>query len=393
MSGLSLIPSSEASGVTLDAPLTNGSVLGPREVRTILWTATAAAGSSSGVAQFIVSSDQLAPIEAEIPVVVVPLAPQLTAAPSSVAVAMPVGEATYYSVVIRNDGAAPSGPLAISVVSAPWLSLLSPATLPSIPAGGASAVEIQLAPAADLPLGPYSATPFLTVRDLTYSGVEVSVPGVFDAVSDAFATLRVEARSELSYYGSPARYPAAQIEVRRVSNNELVAGGAVDAQGNADFRQLEAGLYKVSATAAFMPRQFVSYEWSVIPTSFGDSYQISLNLVFDTSVPMYGAVVTCDPPYLDFTTMRQEVEYRELRFTNHGLITARDVELVAQSAERYDIIPLATEIGDILPGRTAIVPVLMVIRPDEPAEGNAFDDGASGDANEGGLAGEGSSGG
>ena len=413
MSGLALVPSSEAPGVTVDAPLINGTVFGPREERTISWTATAVAGATNGSVHFIVSTDQLAPIEAEIPIVVVPLAPQLTAVPSSVAVAMPVGEATYYSVVIRNDGAAPSGPLAVSVTSAPWLTLISPTTLAPIPAGGTSAVEIQLAPAADLPLGPYSATPFLTVRDLTYTGVEVSVPGVFDAVSDAFASLRVEARSELSYYGSPARFPAAQLEVRRVSNNELVAGGAVDAEGNAVFSRLEAGLYKVSATAAqhgsfsqtvllapgantvlaFMPRQFVSYEWSVIPSAFGDGYQISLNLVFDTSVPMYGAVVTCDPPYLDFTTMRQEVEYRELRFTNHGLITARDVEMFAQSAERYDIIPLTTEIGDILPGRTAIVPVLMVIRPDDPVEGNAFDGGESGSANEGGLAGDGSSGG
>ncbi len=58
--------------------------------------------------------------------------------------------------------------------------------------------------------------------------------------------------------------------------------------------------------------------------------------------------------------MEQSTAYREIKVTNHGLVTARDFRWEVEQSPQYEIIPLFEIAGDILPGETVIAPVLIV---------------------------------
>ncbi|MBL9118728.1 MAG: hypothetical protein JNL80_02295 [Phycisphaerae bacterium] len=378
VTGLSLAATSQALGVDVESFLPNGGVLGPDESRVATWLASASAGAEDGAVDFLVTCDQAADVLATLPTSIVAFEPALVATPSPLERTMLVGAVTYTTVTIRNVGTAPTGELGVLLSNAPWLELVSPPTLASLAPGAETSIELRLAPAEDLPLGSYSAAPFLVVKDLAEPTVSAAVNGVFTASSDEFATVAIEARNEFSYYGVPPSYPEASVEIRPSGSATLVAGGPVDASGNATFERLTAGLYDIKVTApghgsfsqtrllepgqnevsAFLPKQVVSYEWTVIPIPFTDEYTITVNLVFETNVP--APVITFDPLILDFRAMTQPAEYREINVTNHGLVTAREFRWEASATERYEIIPLFDEIGDIPAGQTITAPVLMV---------------------------------
>ncbi len=52
-------------------------------------------------------------------------------------------------------------------------------------------MTVRLSPEANLPLGPYAASPFLVVSDLDDPSNSIGVNGVFTATSDALATVLV----------------------------------------------------------------------------------------------------------------------------------------------------------------------------------------------------------
>ena len=377
ISGLALAASTTAPGLSVQSFLPDGSVLGPNETRVANYTITAANDASNGPVTFMVTTDRTAPVVRQVPVQVVLPQAALVATPAPVQRSMLVGETSYFSVTIRNLGSAPTGQLDVLLSNAPWLSLVSPASLAPLAPGAEASVDIRLSPAADLPLGPYSAAPFLVVRDPANSATTVSVNGVFNATSDAQSTLTIRARNEFSYYGVPPTFPNATVEVRRLGQSALVAGGQVDAGGNISFDDLESGLYDIRVSApshgqfaqtrlvepgqseivAFLPRQLVNYHWSVVPIPFTDQYDITLNLTFETNVP--APVITCSPALIDFTEMTQEYEYRELRVTNHGLIAAEDMRMLVDNREDQEITVLDPELGRLLPGETRVVPILL----------------------------------
>jgi hypothetical protein len=203
VTGLSLIGDGSAAGITVETFLPNGSVLAPSESRTATWMLSTTTTSVSGPVGFLVASDQAPDASATMGVAILPLEPSLVATPSPLVRSMPVGEVTFTTVTVRNLGTAPTGTLDVSLSSAPWLTLVSPSTIPSLEPGEETALTIRLSPDADLTLGAYSAAPFLVVKDPADPSVAVAVNGTFTATSDAFASILVKARNEFSYYGVP----------------------------------------------------------------------------------------------------------------------------------------------------------------------------------------------
>jgi hypothetical protein len=132
----------------------------------------------------------------------------------------------------------------------------------------------------------------------------------------------------------------------------------VTAPGHGSFTQTKLLEPGENSITAFLPKQLVSYEWTVVPIPFTDQYTISIQMVFETNVP--APVINYEPLVINFRDMEQESEYREVAITNHGLIAARDFHLTAQSSQRYELIPLEEEIGDILPGETKTVSLLLI---------------------------------
>ena len=99
--------------------------------------------------------------------------------------------------------------------------------------------------------------------------------------------------------------------------NAVVASGVTGPSGVILFTNLHEGYYQLTVTAdhhstfqspatvfgditnqfaAFVTRQTVSYNWTVVPTAIQDNYQVVLQATFETEVPI--PVVTVDTPML-----------------------------------------------------------------------------------------------
>jgi hypothetical protein len=78
---------------------------------------------------------------------------------------------------------------------------------------------------------------------------------------------------------------------------------------------------------AFLPRNLVTYTWTVTPTQVADQTDITLQTTFEANVS--APVVTVDPGYVDLNTLdfsdgQAQIDYT---ITNHGLIAANHVRL------------------------------------------------------------------
>jgi hypothetical protein len=315
-----------------------------------------------------------------IPVVanVVPLIPQLIANPGYLSSGMVVGQQSVLSFVVQNTGGASSGDLTVELpTNLTWMVLGSPATIPSIPAGGKATVTLILNPPPDLQLTLYTGNLAL------FSGnIGVSEPFQIRAVSDNTGNLQVTATDDYTYYvaGAP-KVTNATVTVRDPITGSVVAQTNSDANGIAYFPALPAGPYTVEATAAkhnqfqgslsvtpgitntleaFMPCQLITYEWTVVPTDVPDQYQIVLQSVFETQVPVPNVVVS-EPKVLIPVAPGVASQFI-ITLSNEGLIEAQNVSIAVPDDPTYLVTPLVTNV-DIIPAQSAVqIPVTVQLR-------------------------------
>ena len=107
--------------------------MAPRRSATALTTTSTQA--ATGVVTIDVTTDQGAVLDILLEVTVLPLTPILAANPGYLDSGMLVGGQTLVSFTVVNDGGAPSGELAGHLPSTSYLSLASPATIPSLAPG------------------------------------------------------------------------------------------------------------------------------------------------------------------------------------------------------------------------------------------------------------------
>ncbi len=109
---------------------------------------------------------------------------------------------------------------------------------------------------------------------------------------------------------------------------------------------------------AFISRQTVTYQWTVVPTSIPDNYNIQLQAVFETEVPI--PVVTIDNPLLVPLIIPGEDTEVDLRVSNHGLIAAQGVHLDLPTYDQnHEYIALATNIDTIPAMSTITIPIII----------------------------------
>ncbi len=334
----------------------------------------------------IVTSSEGAQLTIPVNARVVPLVPQLIANPAYLSSGMVVGQQSTVSFDIHNTGGASSGDLAVQLpTNLTWMALASSATIPSIPTGGKAAVTLLLNPPPGLTLTLYTGN---LVAFGANSGV--SVPFQIRAVSESTGDLRVTATDDYTYYvaGAP-NVTNATVTVRDAITTAVIAQTNSDANGIADFPTLPAGPYTVDATAAehsqfrgsvsvvpgvtnaleaFMPRQLVSYQWTVVPTEIPDEYQIVLQSVFQTEVPVPNVVVA--EPEVMLLVAPGEASQFTITLSNEGLIQAENVSISVPDDPTYLVTPLVTSVGIIPAQSTVQVPVTVQLRS-APAPGLA----------------------
>jgi hypothetical protein len=375
LSGLQFIQPNLQGNLSAEFSFTNRTLAG-RNSMTVGYTfqsplTRAAKISFTAIATSTEGAQVLLPITAT----VVPLAPQLIANPGYLSSGMLVGQQTVASFDVLNTGGASSGDLAVQLpTNLTWMKLSSPALIPSIPAGGKATVTLILNPPADLPLTLYNGN--LAVFNNTAS---LSLPFQFRAVSSATGDLQVTATDDYTYYVADApKVTNGIITVRDPFTSAIVAQTNTDSQGFAYFRALPAGPYTVEGTSpkhsqfrgsititpgnnssveAFMARQLITYQWTVVPTEIQDSYKVVLETVFETEVPVPNVVV--EEPQVTLLMTPGEVSEFTIKLSNHGLIAANQVRITVPDDPDYIVTPLITEVGTIPAQSSVEIPVAV----------------------------------
>ena len=191
-------------------------------------------------------------------------------------------------------------------------------------AGVFAGITVQLRPTATMELGAYTGN--LAVNGSNFAGL--NVPYRFMLTSDGKGTLKIVGQNEFTYF-TPERPNLAgvHIELTNPQTGAVVAEGETRSladttdpdHGTLILPNLPEGRYNVHGTAAihgefrstvqviagetrianaFLPRQFVTYTWNVVPVDTEDPYRVTLDTAFDK---VLGHCSTAERPGQDGT--------------------------------------------------------------------------------------------
>ncbi|AQQ71014.1 delta-60 repeat domain protein [Limihaloglobus sulfuriphilus] len=305
---------------------------------------------------------------------VIPLEYDVRVYPASLEAGMVRGGSHLVQFEVYNVGGASSTSLEVLIPEVPWLTLGSPRVIQPIEPDGVEIVSLQLTPSADLPLGMYSG------EVIVYGGGVVKyIPFDFNCVSDAVGDMHITVVDELTYYaeGSP-NVAEARISIIDSMTGDLVAADITGQSGITLFESIPEAYYEViidqddhgsyrnvhyvmpgvvNQITAFMPKNLVRYEWSVVETEIEDHYELVLETVFETTVP--APVITIEPAKVDLARMENGELHVDFVITNHGLVSADNAFMRFDQSDRYEVELLSDYYGEIMPETSIVVPAVI----------------------------------
>ncbi|MCA9312277.1 MAG: hypothetical protein KDA21_13770, partial [Phycisphaerales bacterium] len=296
---------------------------------------------------------------------------------------------SYAELRLTNTGGLPSQPLSVSVPDLPWLTLISPETLSPIANATTAAITLRLAADDSVPLGTIESVIRVAPVGSTTGAEMLEIPVRLSVQSAAAGDVLIEATDQFTYYaeGMP-RIAGADVIIADPDTLTPIAVTTTDADGYALVQGLIEGNYNIEVRAAehgtfrsnvfirggmtneveaFLPRELITYTWTVVPIEFTDEYEITLELEFATQMP--APVVVLEPGRIEF----DELEYPaivEFTLTNHGLITADNVTIGVEAPAGMTATPLVEFLGD-LPGMTTFNFPVLFTEIDEGAASRA----------------------
>ncbi len=300
-------------------------------------------------------------------------------------------ESNQLELRIFNNGEGATGDISVELPEVGFMSLITLPIMPSIEPGEEALVIIEFIPSPDLPLNtPASGTIVINTTNANY----LTIPYTIEKVSDETGGLIVDVIDQYTYFTEDAPHVEnAYVEIRHYFTGEVYASGYTDADGLFAADALPEGVLRLVVQAeshdgynnaitilpgttitetVFLNYQAISFTWQVEPTEIEDSYQIDLVMNFETNVPV--PVVTIEVPDSMPQLFGSETYNFYATLTNHGLITANDVELNFPTNDpEYEFITNYTP-TDLLAQQAIQVPVLMKRRDSEGLIGqNQFD--------------------
>ncbi|WP_353847613.1 S8 family serine peptidase, partial [Microcystis sp. M55BS1] len=312
------------------------------------------------------------------------IVPRLVASTNLVSSGMLRGNQTVVEFQVTNEGGGIAQNIEVELPNEPWLKLASPATISALKPGESTKVTLLLTPDANLPLTEYFGNFFL---DTEGNDGDLSVNYNFRAISDAVGNIQINTVNELFYFaeGSP-KLANATVTLRDYFTNEVIATAVTDNTGLINLSNINEGYYNLEIKAdrhdtfrqtiqldageteninAFLSRQTVQYKWTVTPTEIEDKYNITVESVFETNVPIPTVVI--DPPLIDLEGLDVvgQVMQVDMTLTNHGLIAANDLKFSFSDHPFYKIEPLINNIGSLGAKSSLTVPVRITRIADE----------------------------
>ncbi|MDN3667366.1 T9SS type A sorting domain-containing protein [Algibacter miyuki] len=301
---------------------------------------------------------------------------KLVANPISINTTMAKDETRLYEFTIKNVGAVNAENVELLLPDLDWLRLHSQPLIASIKPDEEIKIVLEFKPTVKEQVN-VPITGNLVAKQTT--GPWLSIPFKLETVSESTGKLIVDATDEYTYNTSSAPHlEGAKVVVKHPFTGAIIAEGFTDASGLFEIPDINEGWYVVNVTAekhnpyqnnilvdpgkdtrvtAFLPYQAVTYSWDVQPIEILDEYDITLQVKFETNVPLPVIVMEIDNPKLDLNPGESRMTY--ITVTNHGLIAAQNVSISTGEADGYTIKPLITSL-DVLNAKSAVtVPVLI----------------------------------
>ena len=310
-------------------------------------------------------------------VTIAPKTATLVSNPGTLQSAMVRGERTLVDFDIANVGGAASGPIQLQLPDAPWLSAVSDTNIPSLSPGQTNRVTLSLTPDTNLALQEYDGSVYFAAANTS-----LNVPFKFRAISDGVGDLHLQIKDEYTFYVAGAPLVSnALVQISDPIDGSTIAN-IVATNGDITIPNIREGSYQLTVSAdqhssyqspvniqagttgeaaAFLSRQTVTYHWSVVPTVIEDHYNVVLESVFETEVPI--PVVTIDNPMLMPLVIDGEDTEMDIQISNHGLIAAQTIQVsVPTDDPDYIYIPLTTNLDTIPAMSTIKIPVIIHAR-------------------------------
>lgn len=313
--------------------------------------------------------------------VVRPRLPKLAVNPGYLSGPMVRGQQTFYECEVTNQGGVPANDLRVLLPNASWLSLVTPADLGTIGPGEKKTVGLSLKPPSDMALGDYTSS-FVVVG----TNANISVSFRFTCISIETGSIKIWAEDEFTTFADDHPYVSgATVTLKDHTTGEVKYSGVTGEDG-IWFKELitesnyylevaapKHGTYRspVQIVAgqtkeihAFLPRQLVTYTWTVEPVQIEDKYRVVLEATFETHVP--APVVTIEPRTVVVPVIEGQTATQYVTVTNHGLIAAHEVEVSIGDTDNWYVTPGIRKIGELPAMTSVVVPVYIRSKADGP---------------------------
>ena len=282
---------------------------------------------------------------------------------------------------IYNEGQGETGDIHVDVPDVGWIQLATPEQMMSISPGDTGMVILELIPSFELPLNtPAKGSIVINATN----GNSLTIPYRLEKVSETKGGIIIDVVDQFTYFTEEAPHVEnARVRISHYFTGELYADGFTDLNGQFAADSLPAGTLRVVVDAEkhlsydgvlyiapglqrtevlFLEYQAISFSWDVVPTTVEDEYDISLIMDFETNVPV--PVVVIEMPDSMPALAGNETFAFNVTLTNHGLITAEQVELILPEDSEYEFIT-NYEPQDLLAQQAIQVPVVFKRRNTE----------------------------
>jgi hypothetical protein len=278
-----------------------------------------------------------------------------------------------FRVVNRGSGA--SGEITVGLPQVPWLRTVTPKILPSISQNDTAVIIVKFLALPEVPFE-YPIKGSIAVNCANGNGI--SVPFTFTKVSTSTGVAKVTVTDQFTYYaqGGP-KVEGAHVVIKNYFTGVVYAQGMSDAAGEFTTQGIPEGKHRIvvqkdkhqaydgtitinpgdtTKKEVFLNYQAITFNWTVVPTTIQDRYDINLNAQFETNVPM--PVVTMTMPKTLPQLSGTETYAFNMVVTNHGLITAQQVAIKWPVDQEYEFVT-NYQTMDLLAQQSIQVPVIM----------------------------------
>ncbi len=296
------------------------------------------------------------------------------------------GVSRTYPILVTNTGIAETGKISISLPSGfgDFISLATPAEMPSLATGDTATVMLRFNPSADYDVNIIQRG---SIGINCENGNGVSVSFSVKVVSEVTGTLSVKVRDENTIYGTKdGDHPYvsdATVELRDYNTGSIVRKLVTGTEGSILMEDVPEGYYQLYVTApkhdsyrgnvvvspaetkeemVTLSYQAISVSWDVVETEVEDEYEIVTTVTYETQVPV--PVVRMSAPdslNLDLLEPGRSTLFN-IVLRNDGLIAAQNVCLDLFELEGYTITPLVPAEGLTLGAECSMTIPVRIIR-------------------------------